>query len=112
MYLLVSAVTSAQSSAVWSVTPEETPSAGQTVKQPAQEGDVTAAHSESGKNTQSQRQLFFCKLMSPPTSENVIIPRDKEVMQPILFVSQVINNKYMDMHEASLDMGLGPIGRI
>lgn len=78
---------------MWSVTPEETPSAGQTVKQLAQEGDVTAAHSESGKNTQSQRQLFFCKLMAPPTSQNFIIPRDKEVIQSILFVSQVINNK-------------------
>lgn len=58
IYLLVIAVTSARYFAALRLTSEETPSAGLTEEQPAQEGDGAASHSLSvgQTHTQSQKQ--------------------------------------------------------
>lgn len=58
LYLLVIAVTSARYFAALRLTSEETPSAGLTEEQPAQEGDGAASHSLSvgQTHTQSQKQ--------------------------------------------------------
>ena len=71
-YLLVIAVTSVRYFAALRLTSEETPSAGLTEEQPAQEGDGAASHSVSVGQTHTQCQKQH--VTDVGTTTNMLIP--------------------------------------